>query len=139
MRLAGWERGFYALIREASTWKYELGVRDCFRLACADVAALTGVDRWPEFEGYRTHRGMLAKLAVHGSSFVSAGDWFFGAPRIDIRMARRGDVAVFADPDGRKHLALVLDHRLAVLKSSESGLEYPPRSIAFGAWKVGYR
>lgn len=115
MRLDGWEARLNAVIEAFRNERYELGVNDCFRLACAVIAALTGVDRWPEFAGYKTRREALMRIARHGSSFEAAGDWFFGGPRVDLRQARRGDLVAVQTADGEKHLAVHLGDRLALM------------------------
>jgi len=135
MRLAGWDARLAALIEDARNRPYELGAHDCFRMACRVIEALTGVDRWPEFAGYRTRRQTLALLAAHGASFEAAGDWFFGGARIDWKQARRGDVAAVATADGEKHFAVCVGSRMACL--APDGLLFLPMSAALCAWKVG--
>lgn len=112
-----------------------LGEHDCFRVACQVVHALTGVDRWPEFAGYKTRREAMIKLAQFGSTFEAAGDKFFGE-RIELNYARRGDIAaVQPDPAGDKHLAVVVGATVRGL--SESGLVTLPLRTALCCWKVG--
>lgn len=136
MRVAGWESRLSALIEAARHRPYELGVHDCFRMACAAVEALTGVDRWPEFEGrYHTERGALALLARHGSTFEDAGDWFFGVPRVDWANGRRGDIACLQDSTGRKHLGVICGSTIAALR--EDGMTFHPLSTARCVWRVG--
>lgn len=134
-RLEGWEQRLQAIIEDARARPYVLGEHDCFRLACRVVEALTGIDRWPEFAGYTTKRGALLALAQYGSSFEDAGDWFFGAPRIDVKQARRGDILALQDDVGEKHLAVCLGHQLACLR--EDGLLFLKTSAAHCAWRVG--
>lgn len=134
-RREGWESRLAAVIEAARAEPYVLGSHDCFRLACRVIEALTGVDRWPEFAGYRSKREALASLAQFGSSFESAGDWFFGAPRVDLRQARRGDIALLIDDGGEKHLAVVLDHRAACMRPE--GLLFIPLNACTAAWRVG--
>ena len=104
-RTEGWELRLQSVIDAARERPYILGEHDCFRLTCRVIEALTGVDRWPEFAGYKTKREALAKLAQFGSSFESAGDWFFAVERSGIPRARRGDIAALQDDAGEKHLA----------------------------------
>ena len=124
MRLEGWEGRLDAVIDAARHEAYELGRHDCFRFACQVVHALIGVDRWPEFAGYRTHREALAKIAAYGSSFEAAGDWFFGVGRSTARLARRGDIVALRTKDGMKHLGICIGERVAVL--AEEGLTFLP-------------
>src|SRR5262245_28821615 len=48
-RLPGWEKRLHAVIAAAGDRAYKLGEHDCFRVACLDVEALTGVDLWAEW------------------------------------------------------------------------------------------
>lgn len=134
-RLEGWEQRLLAIIEDARARPYVLGEHDCFRLACRVIEALTGVDRWPSFAGYTTKREALQRLAQHGSSFEAAGDWFFGAPRVDIKLARRGDILALQDEVGEKHLAVCLGHQLACMR--DDGLLFLKVSAAHCAWRVG--
>ena len=134
-RLAGWEEALGALIEQARAQPYVLGEHDCFRLACSVIEALTGVNRWPEFAGYRTRREALAKLAAHGSNFEAAGDWFFGAARVDVKLAQRGDLLAVQTADGEKHLGVCLGAETALL--GPQGLVFMPTLAALCCWKVG--
>lgn len=135
MRLEGWEGRLDGLIEGARARPYELGTHDCFRLACAVIEALTGADRWPEFAGYRTRREALLLIARHGSSFELAFDWFFGAPRVDVKLARRGDLCALQSADGQKHLGVCLGARTALL--ADEGLTFAPTLSCLCAWRVG--
>lgn len=121
------------VIEAARARPYQLGEHDCFRVACQVIEALTGIDRWPEFFGYRTRREAMAKLAHYGSTFEKAGDWFFGVPHTDWKRAQRGDIACVEDGD--KHLGVVLGHEIAFL--SDSGLVFLPLTCATCVWHVG--
>lgn len=135
MRLEGWESRLDKALHLASKKPYVLGEHDCFRLTCSVVEALTGVDRWPEFSGYKTRKQALAKLAAFGASFEAAGDKFFGE-RIAMAFARRGDIAAVqtvADED--KHLGVVMGKYMYVL--GETGLMAVPIKFAICFWKVG--
>jgi len=134
-RLEGWERRLEAVIEAARARPYALGEHDCFRVACATVEALTGVDRWPEFVGYRTRRAAMVKLAAHGSTFEAAGDWFFGVGRSDVRFARRGDLCCVQTVDGEKHLGVCLGAEVALL--AVGGLRYEPTLLCLCCWRVG--
>lgn len=134
-RLEGWESRLAAVIEDARAQPYVLGAHDCFRVACRAVEALTGVDRWPAFAGYNTKREALAKLAQFGSSFEAAGDWFFGAPGVDVRLARRGDICCVETADGEKHLGVCLGRDTAVLAAE--GLTFVATLLCRCAWRVG--
>ena len=141
-RLDGWERRLNAVIESARDEPYELGRHDCFRVVCAVIEALIGIDRWPEFSGYRSKREALVRIARHGASFEAAGDWFFGGPRVDLKHARRGDVVAVQTTDGEKHLGVHLGDRVVLM--APAGLLFLPLSGPFVmncsllcAWRVG--
>jgi hypothetical protein len=134
-RLEGWEKRLFVEIEAARHKPYALGEHDCFRLACRVVEALTGVDRWPEFAGYTTRREAMRKLAQRGSSFEAAGDWFFGAPAVNTRFARRGDICCVETVDGEKHLGVCVGAEVALL--AEGGLIHTPLLTCLCAWRVG--
>lgn len=135
MRLEGWESRLWALVEDARAKPYVLGEHDCFRFACRVIEALTGTDRWPEFAGYRTKREALRKLAHFGSSFESAGDWFFCSANVSPKLARRGDIACVETEDGEKHLGVCLGRDTAVL--APDGLLMIPILVCRCAWRVG--
>lgn len=134
MRLEGWESRLALLVEEARHAPYELGVHDCFRMACRVVEALTGIDRWPEFAGYRTKREALALLARHGSSFEDAFDKLSGE-RIEARQARRGDLVCVQTGDREKHLGVVTGQDAAFL--APAGVTWVPLAACRCGWRVG--
>ena len=134
MRLQGWETRLALLVEEARCRPYQLGEHDCFRMACRVVEALTGVDRWPEFAGYRTKREALALLARNGSSFEDAFDKLAGE-RIEARAARRGDLVCVQSEDGEKHLGVVTGQDAAFL--APDGIRWVPIAACTCAWRVG--
>jgi hypothetical protein len=135
MRQAGWEARLLAVVAAAQHEPYRLGTHDCFRLACRVVEALTGVDRWPQFAGqYATKREALRLIARFGLTFESAFDWFFALPHTSPKVARRGDIAAYADPEGEKHLGIVLGAETAVL--GPHGLLRVPTLQCLAAWRI---
>jgi len=136
MRLQGWESRLAQIIAEAQSRPYQLGVHDCFRVACQVVHALTGVDRWTEFSGYTTEREALHRLAGYGSSFLAAGDRFFAcAHERRAVLARRGDVVAYQDAIGKWHLGVCDGGRFCALGTD--GLVWHPLRSAAACWRVG--
>jgi hypothetical protein len=148
MRLEGWERRLYAVIEDARGREYVLGEHDCFRVACRVIEALTGIDRWPEFKGYKTRSEALRNIATRGKNFKHAGDWFFGVEGMSPLLARRGDiVAITTDEPMRNTEGFIVssykEHHLGVVMGkncvclAERGwIELPVKS-ALCAWRVG--
>lgn len=135
-RLEGWEGRLLAVIEAARHQRYELGQHDCFRVACAAIEALTGVDRWPEWAGrYSTRREALHLIAQYGHSFEHAFSWFFGTEPAGPKLARRGDICALATPDGEKHLGVCMGVDTAFL--AEPGLLFVPTSSCLCCWRVG--
>lgn len=135
MRIDGWETRLFEVVEAARHEPYQLGSHDCFRFACSSIEALTGVDRWPEFAGYRTKRDALVRIARHGKSAESAGDWFCGSPSVSTSRAQRGDILLLQTEDGEQHLGVCLGAQAAFLH--ERGLLFVPTLTCICAWKIG--
>lgn len=135
-RLQGWEGRLNELVQNADSKKYQLGEHDCFRFACEVIQALTGVDRWQEFEGkYSTRDEALELIYKKGETFETAGDWFFGAHNsIHRNYAQRGDICAVAQND-EKHLGVCVGNHIVML--SENGILLLPLKQALRVWKVG--
>lgn len=140
-RLPGWERRLNDAITAARALPYELGTHDCFRFACAVIQALTGADRWPEFAGrYTTRREAMVAMAAYGSNYTAAGTAFFGVEPVSWKMARRGDILEFREPEGwsqpgEVHLVVCNgDHALGL---RPEGLTRVPLNLCAHAWRVG--
>jgi hypothetical protein len=135
-RVEGWEVLLDDLITDALLKPYVLGEHDCFRLACSVVQMLTGVNRWPEFAGkYKTRKQAERLLAVHGSTFELAGDWFFGSAHLPASQATRGDICCVETEDKAKHLGICIGKYNALL--GPEGLVFLPTLDARCAWRIG--
>lgn len=136
VRLPGWELRLAAVLDAAMHKSYVLGQHDCFRLTCLNIEALTGIDRWPEWEGrYSTRREALALVAQHGSTFNAAFDWFFGDAHRPAAEARDGDIVKLIDETGEAHLGICVGGSVACLR--ERGLDFTPLSNGHCCWRVG--
>lgn len=134
-RREGWEGRLYQILEAARAVPYELGSHDCFRVACQVLEALTGVERWSEFQGkYATAREARRLIARHGRSFEAAFDGFFGAANVPVRYAQRGDIVALADAAGEKHLGVCLGAESAFL--APEGLARVPTLSCLCAWKL---
>lgn len=145
LRLQGWESRLSAVIEAARHEPYALGRHDCFRVACQAVAALTGVDHWPQFAGsYATERQALVRIVAYAreggctddsAAFQFAASRLFGTEPADMRLARRGDVVQFNDDDDRPHLGVCLGERTAVL--GPEGLAFASTLGCVSCWRIG--
>lgn len=136
MRLEGWEARLAGVLEATRGRPYRLGESDCFRLACEVQAALTGVDRLPEFSGrYRTKGQAKRLIARYGASFDAAFSWFFGVAPVAVPQARRGDVVKFVDDAGEAHLGVCVGAEVAVY--GPAGLVFVPRAACALAWRIG--
>lgn len=141
MRLFGWQRRLRELVEGAEARPYALGEWDCFRMACAVVEALTGVDHWPQWAGkYRTRREVMRLLHKHGSNFVTAGDWFFAGAHTSATWARRGDICCVEAPEVvggplEKHLGVCLGAETAFL--GPQGLVRVATLSCLCSWRIG--
>lgn len=136
MRLEGWEERLQWVLEVTSGRPYEIGRSDCFRLACDVVQALTGENRWPEWEGrYTDERSALRLLAEHGRTFEEAFDGFFGVPAVVKRLARRGDIVSYTDARGQKHLGVCIGAEALVY--GPTGLVRVGLLECGWAWRIG--
>jgi hypothetical protein len=136
MRVDGWEGRLQRVLEAARTAPYVLGHHDCFRVACAAVEALTGINRWPEFSGrYRTKAEARRLMASYGRSFDEVFGRIFDCEGVDPKLARNGDVVKYTDPEGEAHLGVCVGSHVAVL--GESGLLFVPREDCGPCWRVG--
>lgn len=135
-RLPGWESRLAAVLAAARAQPYVLGEHDCFRLACAAVEALTGVDHWPRWAGtYRTPRQALARIVAFGGDFQRAFSRLFGGGLQPMARARRGDIALYVDAGAQSHLGVVVGAQVVVL--GEQGVLALKRGQCVGCWRIG--
>lgn len=135
MRIDGWESRLWKVINAAKDSPYVLGSHDCFRLACGVLEAITGVDRWSEFQGLYSTTGEAKRLiAKHGRTFEEAFTWFFGIESKPPKFARRGDI-VAIEAGGEKHLGVVLGAKAAFL--APEGLLFVLTRSCLCCWRVG--
>lgn len=135
-RLEGWENRLEQVIESCRATPYVLGQHDCFRVACQAVEALTGIDRWPDFEGqYTSRREALLLIAKYGSSFEEAFSWFFCVKPVSVGEARRGDICAAKTEDGDMHLGVCLGVDSAFL--GPEGLKFIPTLSCMYVWRIG--
>lgn len=123
------------VIEDARKRPYKLGEHDCFRMACASVKALIGIDLWEQWGGrYKTRKGALKLIHTYaGAGFTEAFSKLFGSSPVNPLLARRGDILEYADTE--EHLGVCIGARAAVL--GEHGLEFVPLSSCRHAWRIG--
>lgn len=137
MRREGWESRLAAAIDAASAKPYVLGENDCLRMACAAVGALTGVDYWPRFAGYKTRRQAMVTIAKIAPSLGEAVTRTLGVLPRPVRSALRGDIALYRDQRGEDHLGVCIGPEITL--TSDDGIITVPiideRLIC--AWRIG--
>lgn len=136
-RQQGWERRLNAVLDTARGRPYVLGEADCLKVACEVVEALTGVDFWPRFSGYRSKRGALLTIARVAPSLAEAVTATLGVPPTRVFAAWRGDLLLFRDEQGEDHLGVSCGSMVA-LTAAEGWLLIPlshPGLLC--SWRVG--
>lgn len=136
-RLPGWETRFNAVIDAARRLPYVLGESDCLRLACRNVAALTGVDFWPRFEGYRSKRQALVIIARIAPSLGEAVTATLGVSPAPTLGAQRGDLALYRDAEGEDHLGVVVGREVMLTLASGLGHVALDDARLLCCWRVG--
>lgn len=114
-RRQDWPEMLAAQIADAQSKEYVIGVHDCLRFSCQCIAAMTGIDFWPQFSGYNTRRGAVETLAKHGPTLEAAAAKVLGVKPSPALSARRGDILTFKDKYG-EHLGVCTGQHVAVLE-----------------------
>ncbi len=137
MRLDGWESRLAAVIEAASGQPYVLGENDCLRLSCAVVEALTGIDFWPRFVGYRTKRQALVTIAKIAPSLGEAVTATLAVSPSPTFSAQRGDLLLFRDDRGEDHLGVCIGREVTLMADTGPitvGIEHVGLLCS---WRVG--
>jgi hypothetical protein len=116
---------------------YALGEWDCLRFCCTAIFAMTDVDLWPRFAGYKTKRQALATIARIAPSLGEAVGKVLDVHSNSPLAAMRGDVVLYRDGFGEDHLGLCLGGTVGVL--APGGLLKLPITDAglICAWRIG--
>lgn len=134
-RLEGWEARLPPVIEASRLQTYALGVHDCLIFTCACIEALTGVDFWPRFAGYRSKLSAYRVIRAIAPTLAEAVTVVLGQPPIMPALARRGDVALYRDAED--HLGVCIGAEVAVLEPG--GLAFVSllhRGVIL-AWRIG--
>ena len=132
-----WPERLIDVIEAARGKPYVLGENDCLRLACAAVEALTDVDYWPRFKGYKTKRQALVTIAKIAPSLGDAVTATLGVPPSPTLSAQRGDLFLYRDDQGEDHLGVCMG-RTVVLMAAEGTLQMAldhPGLLC--SWRIG--
>ena len=136
-RLEGWESRLVAAIEAARARPYVLGESDCWRLAAAAIEALTGVNFWPRFSGYRTKQEALRTIARIAPTLGEAASKTFGVRPTPAASARRGDIALFRDTSGEDHLGVVTGAHVMLTLPEGIGSVGIDHAGVICAWRIG--
>lgn len=135
VRLEGWELRLAALVEKFDASGYALGSNDCFRFACETVAALTGRDAWPQFEGkYLSRADAIRLIRSVDRDLKRAVEIVFGVEPVSILAAGRGDLYLFVD--GLPHLGVGLGAQVAVMLPEGLGTVRIDDKRLQAAWRV---
>lgn len=136
-RREGWESRLAAVLEVARARPYVLGEADCLRTACEVVAALTGVDFWPRFAGYRTKREALVTIARIAPSLGEAVSATLGVPPMRVFAAWRGDLVLYRDERGEDHLGISIGPQVALAAAEGWMLIALSHPGLLCSWRVG--
>lgn len=137
VRRTDWPERLTAVMEAARHQPYVLGTHDCLRLACAAVEALTGVDFWPRFAGYKTKRHALVTIARVAPSLAEAVTATLGVKPSPVLAAWRGDIVLFRDDQGEDHLGVCMGRRVIVTAPEGTlsmDLSHPG---LLSSWRIG--
>ncbi len=125
-RLDNWPTLLAAYFKSMVGVPFELGKNDCGRFACGAVMAVTGEDIVQQLGSYTDAAGEEASLLELAGKL--------NLPRISVKKAQRGDVALYSGPHGR--CLLVVDGIYAI-GPGENGPVLVPVLKCLEAWKIG--
>lgn len=136
-RRPDWPERLAAVVASAHAQPYVLGEWDCLRFCCAAIEAMTDVDFWPRFAGYKTRRQALVTIAKIAPTLGEAVSHVLQTAPVSVLQARRGDIVLYRDLLAEEHLGLCLGARVAVL--GPRGLLRLPLTEAgmVSAWRIG--
>lgn len=109
----GVELNLYDIISAAENEPYVLGQHDCLRVACRVVESRTGIDYWPRFAGYTTHRQALVTIARIAPSLGEAISATLGIQPCSPLLAQRGDLVLYCDVED--HIGVCVGEHVVVL------------------------
>lgn len=136
-RRLDWPERLTAVVEAARGKPYVLGDNDCLRLACAAVDAVTGVDYWPRFAGYKTRRQALVTIAKIAPSLGEAVTATLGVSPAPTFSAQRGDILLYRDDRGEDHLGVCVGRHVTLMAADGTllmGLDHPGLLCS---WRVG--
>lgn len=132
-----WPERLLAVVESARLKPYVLGENDCLRMACACVEALTGVDFWPQFAGYKTKRQALVTIAKIAPSLGDAVTATLGMPPAPTLSAQRGDLFLYRDERGEDHLGVCVGRHVVLMAAEgtlQMGIDHPGLLCS---WRIG--
>jgi hypothetical protein len=132
MRIAGWEAALVATIEHHSEQPGAFGVSDCAILPADCILAVTGVDPFKKFRGYKTEAGGAKRMKRAGFADLPA---LFASvlPEIAPSLAQRGDVG-FVLRDGVLSGGVFTSFGFA--RKAPHGVIYEPITAVVRAFKV---
>jgi len=136
-RLPDWPERLTAAIDAARGKPYVLGENDCLRLACAAVVAITGVDYWPRFAGYKTRREALVTIVKIAPSLKDAVTATLGMMPQPTFAAQRGDIMLYHDDRGEDHLGVCMGRRVVLMAAEGTLYMNLDHSGLLCSWRVG--
>lgn len=136
-RNVDWPERLAEVVRHAQDQPYVLGEWDCLRFACRCVDAMTGVNMWPRFAGYKTRREALVTIKRIAPTLAEAMSAVLNSRPQPLDSAGRGDVMLYADVTGEEHIGVCLGAYVAVL--APAGLVHLSRSDPgmLASWRIG--
>ena len=134
IRREDWPERLAGQVASAQAVPYQLGTHDCWRMVCACIDAMTGVDLWPRFAGYTSKAQALRTIARIAPTLRQAVTVVLGVPPQPPSLARRGDVLLYQDAEG-EHLGMCLGSVGVVL--GPTGLVY--QRLDHAGFRCGWR
>jgi len=130
-----WENKLNEYIESVRLIPFRWGQHDCVTFVCGGILSMTGMDLFAGHDGtYRSKSGatrLVKKLAGPSACLVDAVNLYL--PGVDVKLAQRGDVVIFASGLG---LCYGLNSFFISDNNLQPGLVTVPTLSCPRAWRV---
>lgn len=132
-RLENWDKLLSDYLTAMRFTPFKWGENDCVLFAVKGVEAMTGVNTYQEYLGYKSKTGAL-RIIRDGGGIDAIVSKHFGPGHRNVMKAKRGDLVLIKDTDMR--LGLVDDSGQFALVPADNGLVKEKLSKVWRVWSI---
>lgn len=131
IRIEGWEKRYSHYLHERRSMPFEWGSNDCMHFVGGGVEAITSLNLYAPYTGYKDEDGAGEVLKKHGG-IVSILNTCLGHSHVNFKAAKRGDVVIVRSPE--IIAGLVGDCGQKIVAVTEDGWVKLPLNYAQRIW-----